>query len=230
MRRNLFLIVFIYTLIEQILTKFSYVDELENGSFSQSIDNKNIENKLTNIFSYYKDIIHDKNIQLKDTILIDNLKHEIGKIIPESNNTYNKFSFIQKQQEETDSKNDKLFSYQPFVMTKFYTKFSPPSPRRGHTTLIADTFMLVFGGCYQEIKCYNDLHFLDLRSQKWIEIPTLGKKPTPRGNHAAILYGTTLYVYGGNSVEGFLNDVFSLNLETVRELYNNRENGNMSFY
>jgi hypothetical protein len=215
MRRNLFLYVFVYSLIDVIFTKFSYVDELENGSFSQSNDNKVIENKLTNIFSYYKDLIHDKNIQLKDTELINKVKNEIGKIIPDSNNTSDQFSFLQKQEIDSDSKDNKLFIYQPFIMTQFHTKFTPPSPRRGHTTLIADTFLLVFGGCYQEIKCYNDLHFLDLRSQKWIEIPTLGKKPTPRGNHAAILYGTTLYIYGGNSVEGFLNDIFSIDLETV---------------
>jgi hypothetical protein len=205
--------VFVYSLIDVIFTKFSYVDELENGSFSQSTDNKVIENKLTNIFSYYKDLIHDKNIELKDTELINKFKNEIGKIIPDPKNSTDQFSFLQKQ--EIDSKDNKLFNYQPFVLTQFHTKFTPPSPRRGHTTLIADTFLLVFGGCYQEIKCYNDLHFLDLRSQKWIEIPTLGKKPTPRGNHAAILYGTTLYIYGGNSVEGFLNDIFSIDLETV---------------
>jgi hypothetical protein len=113
------------------------------------------------------------------------------------------------------------------VLSRFYTKNNPPSPRRGHTTLIADSFLLVFGGCFQELKCYNDLYFLDLRSHKWIEIPTLGQKPGPRGGHAAILYGTTLWVFAGNSEEGYLNDVFSLNLETVF-FFNCRESGNRS--
>ena len=209
MRSSLFSVLF-FSLFQYIFSEFSYLKDLENSSFAKE---KNLENKISNIFSYYKDVIKDKSIHIKDTALMEKLKSEVGNLISDKNSK--PFSFIQQDQEESEMDDQKMFTYQPFVMTKFFTKFNPPSQRRGHTTLIADTFLLIFGGCYQEFKCFNDLYFLDLRSHKWIEVPTLGQKPSPRGGHAAILYGTTLWVFGGNSEQGYLNDVFSLNLETV---------------
>ena len=207
MRNSLF-IMFIYTFFDLIFSQFSYINDLEKGSIA---NNNNLEKKLSNIFSYYKDVIHDKSIKIKESALIDKIKSEVGILIP--NKKSKPFSFIQEDEIENEGQN--MFTYQPFVSTKYYTKFNPPSERSGHTTLIADTFLLIFGGCYKEFKCYNDLHFLDLRSHKWIEIPTLGQKPGPRGGHAAVLYGTTLWVFAGNSEQGYLNDVFSLNLESV---------------
>ena len=75
--------------------------------------------------------------------------------------------------------------------------------------------MIVFGGCYMESICYNDVFFLDLIAQKWINIETFGSKPTPREGHIAILYGSTFWVYGGSSNDGYLSDLYSLDLETV---------------
>ena len=211
----MFSFLIIYFLFEVINSEFAYIDELEYGSTSNK--NKNIQKKLSNIFSYYKDVIHDPSIKIQDNKLIEKLNSEFGKIIsPKTEKLKKIYSFLQQQENESTLDEDqKVFSYQPFVLTKYYTKSDPPTERRGHTTLIVDTFLLVFGGCYQELKCYNDLFFLDLRSHKWIEIPTLGQQPSPRGGHAAILYGTTLWVFGGNSVQGYMNDLFSFNLETV---------------
>lgn len=38
-----------------------------------------------------------------------------------------------------------------------------PSIRRGHSAIVVDNKMIVFGGCYLDIKCYNDLYFYDLK-------------------------------------------------------------------
>ena len=210
--RNKLFIILVYTLFKKIFSEFSYINYLENGF---NANNKNLENKLSNIFSFYKDVIHDKSIKIKDTAMIQKIKSEVGSLSLDKDKKFKPFSFLQQDEEKIQNAEQNIFTYQPFVMTKYYTKLNPPSPRRGHTTLIADTFLLIFGGCFQEFKCYNDLYFLDLRSHKWIEVPTLGQKPRARGGHASVLYGTTLWVFAGNSEEGYLNDVFSLNLETV---------------
>jgi len=42
-------------------------------------------------------------------------------------------------------------------------KTKTPFQRQGHTSVIADTFMVVFGGCFMDRKCFNDVNFLDLR-------------------------------------------------------------------
>lgn len=216
MTNSLFLILLIHFSFKLVLSEFSYIKELEKSSISENL---HLENKLSDIYAHYKNIAHTTHLGPKDTALIEQFKKDVNNILPNNNKQLVKnigTSFIQQQVDEADNDNpNKGFHYQPFTQTRFYTKNTPPSKRKGHTTIIADTFLMVFGGCYQEIKCYNDLYFLDLRSHKWIEIPTLGQKPGPRGGHSAILYGTTLWVFAGNTNEGYLNDVFSLNLETV---------------
>jgi len=54
-----------------------------------------------------------------------------------------------------------------------------------------------------------------IRSKKWINVPTYGIVPGPRGGHSAILHGTTMWVFGGWSLNTYLNELYSLNLETV---------------
>lgn len=39
----------------------------------------------------------------------------------------------------------------------------PPEKRRGHTTIVLGSELLVFGGCYLDQKCFNDLHSFDTR-------------------------------------------------------------------
>jgi hypothetical protein len=81
---------------------------------------------------------------------------------------------------------------------------------------MVDTFLVIFGGCYMETKCFNDLFFLDVLAQRWIKVETTGTIPSPRQGHSAVLYGSEMWIYGGSSNEGYLSDLYSLNLETVK--------------
>ena len=42
-----------------------------------------------------------------------------------------------------------------------------------------------------------------------------GSSPSARNGHASILYGSSLYIFGGASNKGFLNDLHVLNLDNV---------------
>lgn len=53
-----------------------------------------------------------------------------------------------------------------------------------------------------------------------------GEIPSKRQGHSAVLHGTTMWVYGGSTDEGYTNDLYSLNLENVNSnICNDREYG-----
>jgi hypothetical protein len=156
--------------------------------------NDKIDLKLENLIGYYK-----KLIDMTDK----NNPEEVVK-----NNT---IAFIQNTL--TDDNQPQVF--EPFIWTQLNINNEGPSIRRGHSTIIADNFIVVFGGCYMESTCYNDVYYLDLLADTWISIKTTGSIPTPRQGHSAVLYGSSMWVYGGSSSDGYLNDLYSLNLETV---------------
>jgi hypothetical protein len=47
---------------------------------------------------------------------------------------------------------------------------------------------------------------------RWAELPTHGKKPTPRGYHTANLVGNIMVVIGGSDGKESFTDVWCLNL------------------
>lgn len=199
--------------ISMVYILFNFSNSIQMTKESQ----KEIDQKLVEMYQYYENIINKKNKTTDKIISSDpnkKNKTETTNNNEESNHLFQS-SFLQSEMEETKLKNDVNFSYQPFVWTEFTTRNTPPSARRGHSSLIADTYMIVFGGCYMESKCYNDVHFLDLSAQSWIEVKTKGKIPSGRQGHSSVLHGTTMWVYGGSNNEGYLNDLYSFNLETV---------------
>lgn len=122
-------------------------------------------------------------------------------------------SSIQKPLEEQPLE---IFSYEPFVWSHFNTSsnFSPKA-RKGHSAISVDTFMVIFGGCYFEDLCFNDVIFLDLNTHKYIKVKPTGEIPSPRGGHSANLYGEEMWVFGGADSSGYYSELYSLNLATV---------------
>lgn len=97
-----------------------------------------------------------------------------------------------------------------------------PTKREGHSTTVVVTDspkLYVFGGCYLDISCYNDLYVYDVSSQSWAESSTLqvsGQIPMPRGKHTASLVDGSLWIFGGSSEENYRNDVYQLDVHTLR--------------
>lgn len=107
-----------------------------------------------------------------------------------------------------------------------------PSQRSGHRMIALPNKLIVFGGFYdsgKHITNYNDLHVFNLEDMTWSEIkqPSSGRDwPPARAGHQFILHAksNTAILYGGVRMEvktkesntHYMNDIWSLNLETFK--------------
>eukprot|EP01028_Stygiella_incarcerata_P007472 TRINITY_DN30902_c0_g1_i1.p1 TRINITY_DN30902_c0_g1~~TRINITY_DN30902_c0_g1_i1.p1 ORF type:complete len:439 (-),score=88.81 TRINITY_DN30902_c0_g1_i1:169-1485(-) len=91
-----------------------------------------------------------------------------------------------------------------------------PSARWGHTSLVFEGAMYVFGG-FGPSSCLDDINMFDLRTMMWSKLETRGPKPSPRYDHAAFIYNRSMCVVGGRQ-QGVifpLTVVYSLDLDTL---------------
>ncbi|CAL5347042.1 unnamed protein product [Camellia sinensis] len=88
--------------------------------------------------------------------------------------------------------------------------------RSGHTVVRANSVLILFGGENAKRKKLSDLHMFDLKSLTWLPLHCTGQGPSPRSNHVAALYGDKmLLIFGGASKSKTLNDIYSLDFETM---------------
>ncbi|KAJ0980687.1 hypothetical protein J5N97_008942 [Dioscorea zingiberensis] len=91
-----------------------------------------------------------------------------------------------------------------------------PAARSGHTVIRAGPVLILFGGEDAKGKKLNDLHMFDLKSLTWLPLHYTGTGPSPRSNHVAALYDDRiLLVFGGQAKSKILNDLYSLDFETM---------------
>ncbi|OQR84778.1 hypothetical protein ACHHYP_12827 [Achlya hypogyna] len=95
----------------------------------------------------------------------------------------------------------------------------PPSPRGGHTMLLAGQQLVLFGGHYfggeSGFVYLNEVWVLDLETSAWCQVKCEGKPPAPRYNHTATLVGAKMFVFGGKGDKGkAYRDMHYLDLET----------------
>ena len=98
------------------------------------------------------------------------------------------------------------------------TSGTAPSARDGHSA-ISDCRrhrMIVFGG-FRNSTRFNDLYSLNLSTLAWTQLSPTGSLPSARVGHSAVYDNTTdcMIIFGGDSGSGSLNDLYSLNLETL---------------
>ncbi|XP_077218944.1 galactose oxidase/kelch repeat superfamily protein [Tasmannia lanceolata] len=91
-----------------------------------------------------------------------------------------------------------------------------PVARSGHTVTRAGPALILFGGEDYKGRKLNDLHMFDLKSLTWLPLHCTGTGPSPRSNHVSTLYDDRiLLVFGGASKSRILNDLYSLDFETM---------------
>eukprot|EP00753_Platysulcus_tardus_P007894 PLAT15521.1.p1 GENE.PLAT15521.1~~PLAT15521.1.p1 ORF type:complete len:836 (+),score=438.77 PLAT15521.1:38-2545(+) len=88
-----------------------------------------------------------------------------------------------------------------------------PSKREGHSAVALEDYIIVFGGCFLDKACFASVELLDTTEKRWRRVKTRGDGPTAREGHSATLVGTHMYVFGGSSEEGYLNDLYVLKAE-----------------
>ena len=93
-----------------------------------------------------------------------------------------------------------------------------PSPRFGHTAVVHNDTMVLFGG--RDRLCYNDLWTYCFRTTTWTKIEQDERHcPIPRAGHTAVVFDGKMYVFGGVAARGgvhnwWLNDLWQLDLAT----------------
>lgn len=91
-----------------------------------------------------------------------------------------------------------------------------PVARSGHTVVRSSSVLILFGGEDAKRRKLNDLHMFDLKSLTWLPLQSKGTVPSPRSNHVAALHeDKTLIIFGGATKSRTLNDLYSLDFETM---------------
>lgn len=86
---------------------------------------------------------------------------------------------------------------------------SAPNPRMGHSAVVMNGLMYVFGGT-RGAGYYNDLYVYDPATDKWTQ---LGTGATQRHEHVAVAIGSKMYIYGGeqasaNNADRYMRDLW----------------------
>ncbi|CAA6654234.1 unnamed protein product [Spirodela intermedia] len=121
---------------------------------------------------------------------------------------------------KSDPGNDKVsvwsFDAETECWSHIEAKGDIPAARSGHSVIRAGPVLILFGGEGLKGKKLNDLHMFDLKSMMWLPLHYTGAGPSPRSNHVAALYDDRiLLVFGGQSKSKILNDLYSLDFETM---------------
>ncbi|ETV96953.1 hypothetical protein H310_09809 [Aphanomyces invadans] len=79
-----------------------------------------------------------------------------------------------------------------------------PLPRRGHSIVVHEHSLYLYGGSgpdrmYGKDSYFGDLQRLDLKAMCWHEPTMTGAIPEPRAQHAAAVVQNTIVVFGGQS-------------------------------
>ncbi|XP_050220345.1 acyl-CoA-binding domain-containing protein 4 isoform X2 [Mercurialis annua] len=121
---------------------------------------------------------------------------------------------------KTDPASDRIsvwaFDTESECWSLLEAKGDVPVSRSGHTVVRASSVLILFGGEDAKRRKLNDLHMFDLKSFTWLPLHCTGTGPSPRCNHVAALYDDKmLYIFGGTSKSRSLNDLYSLDFETM---------------
>jgi len=109
-----------------------------------------------------------------------------------------------------------IFNTETELWSLVEAKGDIPAARSGHTVIRAGARLILFGGEDTKGKKRHDLHMFDLKSSTWLPLNYKGAGPSPRSNHVAALYDDRiLLIFGGHSKSKTLNDLYSLDFETV---------------
>ncbi|KAK9671857.1 hypothetical protein RND81_12G059000 [Saponaria officinalis] len=121
---------------------------------------------------------------------------------------------------KTDPRSEKIsvwaFDTETECWSIMEAKGDVPVARSGHTVVKSSSVLILFGGEDSKRRKLNDLHMFDLKSMTWLPLHCTGTGPSPRSNHVAALYDDRiLYIFGGSSKAKTLNDLYSLDFETM---------------
>ena len=111
------------------------------------------------------------------------------------------------------------------IVTKEWSKLQTPSPleaRFGHTALLHNNSILIFGGgtyfntTHKLRECLNGVRKLNLLTNQWTYLKTSGTFIQSRKGHICCIIGKDLFISGGqNEKQHILNDSLILDLQKL---------------
>lgn len=85
----------------------------------------------------------------------------------------------------------------------------------GHHMVVWEEKVLILDG-QPKRSSYVTVRYLDLETQQFGVIETIGELPVARAGHSTTLFGSKLIMFGGEDIQRkLLNDIHILNLETM---------------
>lgn len=84
---------------------------------------------------------------------------------------------------------------------KQINQINAPKERDGHSCVVHNDSLVVFGGIQGSLgsyNVYNDTHVFDLATKTWRELETVGDVPAGREGHASWVIDDYMFIYGGS--------------------------------
>lgn len=108
-----------------------------------------------------------------------------------------------------------VFDTRKKAFTQISTTGTRPTPRTGHSSVIKEHLLVVFGGYSGTNRC-NDMYVCDLKRMHWDRITAKGTLPLARSHHSAVLRRESMFVFGGwiQQLQGPEPKVYVYNFET----------------
>ncbi len=73
-----------------------------------------------------------------------------------------------------------------------------PRARYRGTCVVCNESMILHGG-HDGNRHLQDTHIFDFPTQTWTTLITEGPVPSPRDSHVAVIYGKSMFLYGGST-------------------------------
>ena len=102
----------------------------------------------------------------------------------------------------------------PYLSGKMLAETTGVNYRVNHTIVSHEGILYLFGG-RQGIVHYNTVLKYNPSGMSWSEVRVEGEPPVRRGDHSACVIGSKMFVYGGRKQLITLDDMFSLDLQTL---------------
>lgn len=148
---------------------------------------------------------------------ISNINNNLSPITTKDNDTITNSDYIYNNEDPVWFIINKNKSSQVNMNSKktFKTNDHHPAKRWGHSSVISNKQMIIFGGRHSHRSLVN-IYCLDLDTLLWSKIEPIGQTPPARDSHSALLYKNELIIFGGSGSGKKLNDLWIFNIDTKK--------------
>ncbi|KAF8938616.1 Negative regulator of mitotic exit [Dissophora ornata] len=94
----------------------------------------------------------------------------------------------------------------------------PPMAKSGHSAVNIGQYIIYFGGWDSMTgRCDDSLHVLHTARKEWNKPSIQGTLPTPRHSHTGSSVGTTMYIFGGQVDNFYLDDIVAFDMKSITQ-------------